>query len=73
MKKYRGITALLGFALLAIGLIAIVLTLVGIKLAFLLWMDKLPVPFGFLSKIIMMLAGFVILYLALMDPEKEDY
>jgi uncharacterized integral membrane protein len=73
MKKNKGIYALIGFLLAGTGLLSIVLSLVGVQLAFLKWQSMLPSPFGFLLKVVMIVVGMVIMYLALTDPDREEF
>lgn len=62
---------LVGFLLAGIGFLSIVLSLVGAKLTFLVWID-LPGPlFGFVAKLMMILVGMVIIYLAQTNFEGE--
>ncbi len=58
MKK--GIYTLIGFLLFIFGGTALVLSLVGLKLSFLLWIDAAGGLIGFMIRIIMMIGGIVI-------------
>lgn len=58
MKK--GIYTLIGFLLFIFGGTALVLSLVGLKLSFLLWIDAAGGLMGFMIRIIMMIGGIVI-------------
>jgi hypothetical protein len=64
MNKNKGILSLVGFILTSIGFISIVLSLVGAKLSFLVWLDNLGALFGFVVKLLMIMIGIVIIYLA---------
>ncbi len=69
----KGFLALLGFALLAIGLLSLILGLLGLQFSFLLWMDRLlGLYVALLVRLLMVLAGFVIMYLALVDWRRID-
>jgi len=71
MNKNKGWMTLVGFLLAGIGFLSIVLSLVGAKLTFLVWID-LPGPlFGFVAKLMMILVGMVIIYLAQTNFEGE--
>lgn len=69
MKK--GLLTLIGFLLFIIGGTALVLSLVGIKLSFLLWIDAAGGLLGFMIRIIMMIGGIVIAVLS-MGNWRED-
>ncbi|NBB88252.1 MAG: hypothetical protein GVX96_00490 [Bacteroidetes bacterium] len=64
MKK-RSLGALIGFLLLAIGLISIVLNMTGLQLDFMSFMQYLSEGLGFLIYILMMISGGIIMYLSL--------
>ena len=61
MKKV--IWTIVGFALVIIGFYALILSLVGVKLSFLVFIDKPGALFGFLIRLLMIVAGFIILAL----------
>ena len=58
MKK--GLYTLIGFLLFIMGGTALVLSLVGLKLSYLLWIDAAGGLVGFMIRIIMMISGIVI-------------
>ncbi len=72
MTKYKGITALLGFVLAGLGFLSIILSMIGLKFSFLTWIDAPGSLFGFVVKLVMILAGFVIIYLSLSNSGAED-
>lgn len=70
MKK--GIYTLIGFLLFIIGGTALVLSLVGVKLSFLLWIDAAGGLLGFIIRIVMMIGGIVIAVLSTGNWQEED-
>jgi uncharacterized Tic20 family protein len=64
MLKNKALLTLIGFVLIMLGFLALVLSIVGVKFAFLLWIDKPGPLFGFLFRIMMIIVGFVLVYLA---------
>ena len=72
MTKNKGIITLIGFLLAGIGLLALVLSVVGVKLSFLTWIDKPGPLFGFIMRLVMIIAGLVIVYLAQTDFSGEE-
>lgn len=72
MKKKRGFLSLIGFLLVVIGFLAVVYSLVGLKLSFLVWLDKPGPLFGFVMKMLMVIIGFVLVYIDQTDFEGED-
>ncbi len=71
MNKNKGWITLVGFLLTGIGFLSIALSLVGAKLTFLTWIDAPGPLFGFVAKLILIIAGMVIIYLAQTDFEGE--
>lgn len=62
---------LLGFSMFIIGLSAIALQTVGIQWAFLAFLERIDRLFAFVVKVLMVMAGIVIIVLARTDWEKE--
>ena len=71
MAKNKGIITLLGFILAGIGFLALILSLVGVQLAFLTWIDQPGKLFGFIIKLLMILVGIVVIYLVQTDFSGE--
>jgi hypothetical protein len=70
MKK--GLLLALGFSLFILGGTALVLSLVGVKLSFLTWIDAGGGLLGFVIRIVMLIGGIVIAALANTDWKNED-
>ena len=70
MKKTLWV--IFGFLLFIIGFTALVLSLVGVKLAYLTWIDKPSALFGFLMRILMIVSGLVIVYLSVTDWRNQE-
>lgn len=68
----KGLIMLIGFLLAGIGFIALILSLIGLQLSFLTWLDAPGRLFGFLMRIVMIVAGIIIVYMAQLDTESED-
>ena len=68
----KGVASIIGFALAGLGFLSIVLSLVGVQFAFLLWLDSFRRLFGFVAKIVMIIAGILILYIAQSDFKGEE-
>ncbi len=61
----KSLWIILGFLLAGTGFMALILSLVGIQLSFLTFID-IPGPlFGFVTRLVMIVAGFVIIYMNL--------
>ena len=72
MKK-RSFFTLLGFVIFFIGFISLVLALVGLNYSFLSFLEKLPSPFGFVAKLVLMFGGMIMLYIArTYDPDQKE-
>lgn len=57
----KAITSIIGFGLLICGMLALVLQLVGVQLAFLTWMDTWGGGMGFFLRIMMIVSGIVVI------------
>jgi len=67
----KGILTLIGFLLFLFGFLSIVLSMIGVQLAWLSWLD-LPGPlFGFVSRLVMIIAGVILVVVAQTDWKKE--
>lgn len=70
MKK--AIWVIVGFLLFIFGFVSLVLSLIGLKLTFLTWIDAPSNVFGFIVRILMIVGGVVIVYLNMTDWREED-
>lgn len=68
----KAIYTTIGFLLFIIGLLALVLSLVGVQLSFLTWIDQPGRLFGFIMRILMLLGGVVIVFLTRTDWREEE-
>ena len=68
----RGIYLTIGFLLFILGGSALVLSLVGIQLSFLTWIDAGGRLLGFIIRLLMIVGGIVIAVLANTDWRNED-
>lgn len=69
--KNRGIMVLIGFLLAGTGFLALVLSLVGVQLAFLTWIDIFGGLVGFLIRVLMIIFGAIIIYISRTDMEGD--
>lgn len=72
MGKNRGWITLVGFLLAGIGFLSLILSLVGLNLAFLTWIDAPSPLFGFITRLVMIVIGIVLIYLSQTDFEGEQ-
>lgn len=70
MKKTLWVS--LGFLLFIIGFVALVLSLIGVRLTYLTWIDEPGGLFGFLTRIFMIISGVVIVYLTVTDWRNQE-
>lgn len=71
MRKNKGIITLVGFLMAGIGFLALILSLIGLQLSFLTWIDTPGRLFGFLFRIVMIVGGLIIVYLAQMEMDES--
>jgi len=60
----KGLWTFFGFILFMVGFLALILSLVGVQLAFLTWIDSPSRLFGFVVRLMMILSGAVIIVIA---------
>jgi hypothetical protein len=72
MLKNKVFWTVAGFLLAGMGLTALILSLVGVQLAWLAWLTKISRLFAFTVHLLMILGGFVAVYLAQSDFRGED-
>lgn len=70
-KKKSGLT-LLGFVMLATGILSFFLSAMGLDLAFLEWVNELGAMVGLFIRLFLILGGFVVMYMSVTDFDKED-
>lgn len=58
--------------LFIIGFVSLVLSFVGVKLSYLVWIDGWGGLPGFIIRILMVISGIVIVYLTLTDWRSEE-
>ncbi len=68
----KAIYAIFGFSLFIIGFLALFLMLVGVQLSYLTWIDANGRLIGFIIRIVMVLAGAIIIFLTQTDWNKEE-
>ncbi len=71
MTKNRGLLTLVGFLIAGIGFVALILSLVGLQLSFLTWIDAPGKLFGFVMRLVFIIAGIVLVVLAQSDFKGE--
>lgn len=70
--KNRTLWTFVGFVLFITGMIALVLSLVGVELVFLNWLQELGGLIAFLAKVSLVVAGVVVVALARTDWEQSE-
>jgi len=63
---------IIGFLLFIIGGLALVLSLIGVQLSYLTWIDKPSALLGFVIRLLMILGGIVMVVLARTDWREDE-
>ncbi len=71
LMKHKNLWIIAGLLLIIVGLTALALQLVGAQWAFLQFLEKPGRLFSFVAKILMIMAGFVLLVVVNTDWERE--
>ncbi|WP_367388919.1 hypothetical protein [Lewinella sp. LCG006] len=72
MNKNKTFLTIIGFLFVIIGFLAIFLNFVGVDFAFLYWLRAFGGLGAFMTKILMVLAGFILVYFGQVDLDKEE-
>ncbi|WP_116106703.1 hypothetical protein [Lewinella sp. IMCC34191] len=72
MLRHSTTLTVIGFLLLFLGLVSIVLNYVGVDIFFLAWLYDLGVGISFAIRLLMVILGFILIYVAQLDWERED-
>ncbi|THH40386.1 hypothetical protein [Neolewinella litorea] len=72
MFKHSTTLTVIGFLLLFLGLISLLLNFVGVDIFFLTWLYELGVGISFIVRLLMVIGGIILIYLAQTDWEQEE-
>ena len=68
----KAIYTSIGFILFILGFLALGLSLVGVQLSFLTWIDAPGRLFGFATRLLMIIGGIIIVVLTRTDWREEE-
>jgi hypothetical protein len=63
MSKYKNLLTILGFLLVVTGFLSMIVSVVGLKFSFLLFLESWGSLVGFVLKLLIIMTGFVLTYL----------
>jgi hypothetical protein len=63
MKKYKNLFTIVGFLLVVIGFLSMIVSVVGLKFSFLLFLETWGALVGFVLKLFIIITGFILTYL----------
>ncbi len=72
MLKNKTFLTVVGFLLAGTGFIALMLSLIGVRLAALAWLYMFGATFAFVTHLLMILVGFVLIYLMQTNFKGEE-
>ena len=72
MTRNKTLLTVVGFLFVIIGFMAIFLNFVGVDFAFLTWLRAFGGLGAFMAKVLMVLAGFVMVYFGQVDLDREE-
>lgn len=70
MSRKKGFYTGLGFLLFFLGFLSIVLGMIGVQFSFMTWMDHWGKGVGFVGRVLLILAGFILIITDQSDPEE---
>ncbi|MCE2769919.1 MAG: hypothetical protein LW711_08005 [Saprospiraceae bacterium] len=63
MSKYKNLLTILGFLLVVTGFLSMIVSVVGLKFSFLLFLESWGSLVGFVLKLLIIMIGFILTYL----------
>lgn len=72
MYRHKTLLTVIGFLLAGLGLLAVILSVVGVNFSFLGWLEDLGARTAFFSKITLAVVGFILIYLGQTNWEQEE-
>lgn len=66
----KGLLSLIGYLFFAVGMIALILSLIGLKISFLAWADINPLM-GLMVKLGLVMTGLILMYVVKIRSEEE--
>lgn len=72
MLQNKTFLTIIGFLLVIIGFLAIFLNFVGVDFAFLYWLRQFGGTGAFMTKIAMVIIGFIFVYFGQVDLDREE-
>jgi uncharacterized membrane protein len=72
MLKHATTLTVIGFILLFLGIVSLFLNLVGVDIFFMSWLYGLGVGISFAVRLLMVIVGFVLIYLGQTDFSREE-
>ncbi|MFT6333603.1 MAG: hypothetical protein ACI86M_000331 [Saprospiraceae bacterium] len=70
MKK--GYATIIGYLLFLMGILSIILSMVGLQLTFLSWIQSFGTGVSIIIKIVMLFSGLIIMYISKMPTEDDN-
>ncbi len=72
MLRHSTTLTVIGFVLLFLGLVSLVLNYVGVDIFFLAWLYELGVGLSFAIRLLMLILGFILIYVGQTNWEQEE-
>ena len=69
--SYKTMITTVGFLLAGLGFLSLILSMIGIQLSFLVWIDGAGKALGFVVKVLMIVFGVIMIYLTRSDFSGE--
>jgi hypothetical protein len=63
MNKYKNLLTFTGFLLIIIGFLSMIVSVVGLKFSFLLFIESWGSLVGFVIKLLIIMVGFILTYI----------
>ena len=72
MLRHATTLTVIGFVLLFLGLVSLILNYVGVDIFFLAWIYRLGIGVSIAIRLLMIIVGFTLIYVAQTDWDREE-
>ncbi|MTB51818.1 hypothetical protein [Lewinella sp. W8] len=72
MLKHSATLTVVGFVLLFVGILTLFLNMVGVDLVFMKWLYETNPALSFIIRLVMVIAGLIMIYVGQTDWDREE-
>lgn len=69
----KNILTIVGFLMAGIGILSLILSMMGVQITFMVWLDGFGKMVGFVLRLLLILGGSILIYVTRTDFEGNEY